>query len=129
MDRNHIWWTAADPSVLLMSCCCLGLYWNQSSTGSNGGDCEVQRDQNYYCSKGVFLIYNEEGLILNREFQWMEPPKWENGSWLERSRQGLEHDFSRLDCLPDQDAFHVLDRPTPPEVIFRYEGSYKVIED
>ena len=37
-------------------------------------------------------------------------------------------DFSRLDCLPDQDAFHVLDEECT-EVIFRYEGKYKIVED
>ena len=108
--------------VLLMSCCCLGLVLEPTLNRFKWGDCEVQRDQDYPCSEGICLIYNEEGLILNREFQWMEGRKWgqEPKVWIV--------DFSRLDCLPDQDAFHVLDEECT-EVIFRYEGKYKIVED
>ena len=110
------------PSVLLMSCCCLGLVLEPTLNQFKWGNCEVQRDQDYPCSKGLCLIYNEEGLILNREFQWMEGHKWgqEPKVWIV--------DFNRLDCLPDQDAFHVLDEECT-EVIFRYEGKYKIVED
>ena len=110
------------PSVLLMSCCCLGLVLEPTLNRFKWGDCEVQRDQDYPCSKGVYLICNEEGLILNRQFQWME----RNRLWKEPKVWIV--DFSRLDCLPDQDTFHVLDEECT-EVIFRYEGKYKVIED
>ena len=108
--------------VLLISCCCLGLVLEPTLNQFKWGDCEVQRDQDYPCSKGLCLIYNEEGLILNREFQWMEGRKWgqEPKVWFV--------DFNRLDCLPDQDAFHVLDEECT-EVIFRYEGKYKIVED
>ncbi len=108
--------------VLMMSCCCLGLVWEPIINRFKWRDCEVQRDQDYPCSEGICLIYNEEGLILNREFQWTEGRKWgqEPKVWIV--------DFSRLDCLPDQDAFHVLDKEYT-EVIFRYEGKYKVVED
>ena len=107
------------PSVLLMSCCCLGLVLEPSINKFKWRDCEVQ--QNYYCGEGIFLIYNDEGLVLDQELKWVKPPQWNHYT------VGWNVDFSRLDCLPDQDAFHVMDADNS-KVIFRYEGNYKVID-
>ena len=107
------------PSVLLMSCCCLGLVLEPSINKFKWGDCEVQ--QNYYCGEGIFLIYNDEGLVLDQELKWVKPPQWNHYT------VGWNVDFSRLDCLPDQDAFHVMDADNS-KVIFRYEGNYKVVD-
>ena len=105
--------------VLLISCCCLGLVLEPIINKFKWGDCEVQQD--YYCGEGIFLIYNDEGLVLDREFKWVKPPQWNHYT------VGWNVDFSRLDCLPDQDAFHVLNADNSG-VIFRYEGNYKVID-
>ena len=104
--------------VLLMSCCCLGLVLEPTLNRFKWGDCEVQQD---YCGEGIFLIYNDEGLVLDQEFKWVKPPQWNH------STVGWNVDFSRLDCLPDQEAFHVLNAESS-EVIFRYEGNYKMID-
>ena len=113
--------------VLMMSCCCLGLVLEPTINRFKWGDCEVEID--YYCNSGTFLIYNDEGLLLDRKFKWVEPPKWENssGGWKDHNKVGWNIDFSRLNCLPDQDAFHVLDAECV-EVIFRYEGGYRIVE-
>ena len=120
-------WLLLILPVLLISCCCLGLVLEPIINKFKWGDCDVEID--YYCNAGIFLIYNDEGLLLDREFKWVEPPKWENGSGglKDHDKVGWNTDFSRLDCLPDQDAFHVLDAERA-EVIFRYEGSYRIVD-
>ena len=105
--------------VLLISCCCLGLVLEPIINKFKWRDCEVQQD--YYCGEGIFLIYNDKGLVLDRGFKWVKPPQWNHYT------VGWNVDFSRLDCLPDQDAFHVLNAESS-EVIFRYEGEYKVVD-
>ena len=120
-------WLLLILPVLLISCCCLGLVLEPIINKFKWGDCEVQ--QTYYCGEGIFLIYNDEGLLLDCKFKWVEPPKWENGSGglKDHDKVGWNTDFSRLDCLPDQDAFHVLDAECA-EVIFRHEGSYRIVD-
>ena len=112
-------WLLLILPVLLISCCCLGLVLEPIINKFKWGDCDVQ--QNYYCGEGIFLIYNDEGLVLDQELKWVKPPQWNHYT------VGWNVDFSRLDCLPDQDAFHVMDADNS-KVIFRYEGNYKVID-
>ena len=109
LDDQKVLTDPVSLPVLLISCCCLGLVLEPIINKFKWGDCEVQ--QNYYCGEGIFLIYNDKGLLLDRKFKWVEPPKWENGSGglKDHDKVGWNTDFSRLDCLPDQDAFHVLD--------------------
>ena len=112
-------WLLLILPVLLISFCCLGLVLEPIINKFKWGDCEVQQD--YYCGEGIFLIYNDEGLVLDREFKWVKSPQWNHDT------VGWNVDFSRLDCLPDQDAFHVLDDECT-KVIFRHEGDYKVVD-
>ena len=119
-------WLLLILPVLLISCCCLGLVLEPIINKFRWGDCEVQ--QSYGCGEGIFLIYNDEGLLLDREFKWVEPPKRDlSGGLKDHDNVGWDTDFSRLDCLQDQDAFHVLDAECT-EVIFRYEGRYRIVD-